>query len=144
MSSTQWSERIGFVASLATLQEYEKNHIHVHITELGQFLSSQLKEIFSRHQLNIDIGGIESVPMFHIHEENPFLIKTLWTQLLLKKGILASSMIYLSYAHTREVIDSFLDAANEVCHQIQHAKSLGTLESLLEGHMCHQGFERLT
>lgn len=57
---------------------------------------------------------------------------------------MASTMMYVSHAHTKEIIDQYLGEAEEVWKEIAHALRDGTLEGLLEGPVCHSDFARLT
>ena len=63
---------------------------------------------------------------------------------MLKKGYLASTVVYISYAHTNEIIDRYLEAAGEVLVKIADAMKTDTLEAMLDGPVCHSGFKRLT
>jgi glutamate-1-semialdehyde aminotransferase len=79
-----------------------------------------------------------------IKENNALMIKTIFTQEMLKKGFLASNIIYVSYAHTKDIVDIYLKEADEVFGVISSALKKGTLEKLLESPVCHSGFKRLT
>ena len=78
------------------------------------------------------------------NEDKPMVIKTIITQEMLKKGFLASNLIYLSHAHTEEIIDQYIMSLSEIFEVIAQAIKNNSLENLLSGPTCHQGFSRLT
>ena len=143
ISSTYWTERVGFAAALATIKEFETKNVIPHIIEIGNHISNGLKDIFSSLNLKIEIVGLPSVPIMVIKEQKPLVIKTIFTQEMLKKGFLAATVIYVSFSHTKEIIDMFLKEARAVFNKIADAINNDTLEKLLEGPVCHAGFKRL-
>ena len=63
---------------------------------------------------------------------------------MLKRGFLASNVIYLSLAHTEEVIDNYALAVKNIINQFQKQINDGCVSKLLDGPVCHSGFQRLT
>ena len=63
---------------------------------------------------------------------------------MLKKGYLASTVLYSCTAHTKPVINSYLEELDTVFQKIEKCER-GTLniDDLLEGPVCHGGFKRL-
>ena len=59
---------------------------------------------------------------------------------MLKRGYLATNAVYASYAHTDATVVEYLGAVDEVFHMI--AKLGGGLP-VLDGEVCHSGFQRL-
>ena len=58
-----------------------------------------------------------------------------------KRGYLASNLIYVSYSHTKNIVDAYLKDASEVFKII--ASNKDNLEKLLDSEVSHGGFERL-
>lgn len=143
ISSTYWTERTGFVAALETIKIFERDNVAKKIVETGEYLSDGLRNIFKKYSLKIDMVGIPSMPTMAIKEDNPLVIKTIFTQEMLKEGFLATTAIYVSYAHTKEIVDQYLAVANKVFGRISEALKTGVLEKMLEGPVCHAGFKRL-
>ncbi len=143
ISSSLWTERVGFVAALETINQFQRNNVIEHLVEIGNYLDEGLSGIFSQLNLPIEMGGMLTVPTFYI-KENSSLIKTIFTQEMLKRGFLASTVIYLSLAHNNKIIDQYLSTVYEVFAEIKPALDIGNLDTLLEGPVCHSGFERLT
>jgi len=144
ISSTFWTERVGFSAALAVLEQFEKHGVSNHLIEMGAYVRGHLQQILDSKGLNIKVLGMTSAPKISIQEENPQLIKTVYIQEMLKKGFLTSSLMYLSWAHTKEVLDQYLIAADETFGIIESSLESGALEQLLEGPVCHSGFKRIT
>jgi glutamate-1-semialdehyde aminotransferase len=143
ISSTYWTERIGPVAALKTIEKFERNNVVKHIVDTGNYLTQKLMGIFSYCGLKMEVVGLASVPILSIKEKEPLVVKTVFTQEMLARGFLASNVVYVSYAHTQEVVDKYLIAAEEVLGVIAKGTKAGSLESLLKGPVCHSGFKRL-
>jgi len=142
ISSSYWTERTGYVAALETLNFYEKFHVIQRISELGRYIRKGLKEIFTELDLKISAeGGLDSVVSIDIKEENPSVIKTFFIQEMLERGFLASTLIYVSFAHSEEIIDLYIHHCREVFGVVAENKK--NLETLLKSDVCHTGFYRL-
>jgi glutamate-1-semialdehyde 2,1-aminomutase len=144
ISSTFWSERVGFVAALEVIRQFENDAAGERLQENGIFLKNRLREMFQSLGLKVDLVGMDAAPTLAIKEENPLLIKTVFTQEMLKKGYLASNLSYMSIAHNRENLSQYVDQAHGVFGTIKKQLENGTLKSMLEGPICHSGFARLT
>ena len=142
ISSSYWTERIGYIAALTTIDFFEKNNVIDKICETGRYIRKRLTEIFEKNKLNIDVsGGLDSVVIMTIKEQKPLLLKTIFIQEMLKRGYLASNLIYVSYSHTKNIVDAYLKDASEVFKII--ASNKDNLEKLLDSEVSHSGFERL-
>jgi len=142
MSRSYWTERTGYVAALKTLEFYkEKNVIEV-ISKTGMYIRKELTNIFHRTKLNISVsGGLDSVIAMDIQEENPLLLKTIFIQEMLDRGFLVSNLIYVSFAHTHDIVESYLKNSLEVFQLISNHKD--SLKILLKSEISHGGFQRL-
>jgi len=142
ISSSYWTERVGYVAALKTLEIYESQNVVEKISTKGIYLRKKLSEIFKKTKLNISVwGGLDPVVSMDIREENPLLIKTIYIQEMLSRGFLASSLIYISIAHSQEILDLYLEKASEVFELI--SKNKNDLNVLLKSEIAHSGFQRL-
>jgi len=63
---------------------------------------------------------------------------------MLKRGFLASTNFYAATVHTDKEINSYFDALNEVYRMIYKCET-GEMDvnRLLQGPVCHTGFQRL-
>jgi glutamate-1-semialdehyde aminotransferase len=144
ISSTYWTERIGPVAALATIKKLRQNDVPEHLITKGKEVQDGWKRLAQKHHLSITVSGIYPEGHFSFEYENPMVLKTLFTQLMLEKGYLATTAFYASYAHKQEHIDRYLAAVDEVFGFISEVVEEGCPEKYLKGPVCHAGFRRLT
>lgn len=144
ISSTNWTERIGPAAALATIKKLKAKNVSKHLSDTGREIQDGWKRSAEKHRLNIKVSGIYPLGHFSFEYEKPLVLKTLFTQLMLEKGYLATTAFYASYAHKQEHIDKYLKAADEVFGFISEAIEKGGPEKYLKGPVCHAGFQRLT
>ena len=143
ISSSYWTERVGFVAALKTLEVFESESIPKKLIEMGDYIRKGLTNIAEKTGFHLEILGVNSVLILLLNGSNPLVIKTLFTQEMLKRGFLASNVIYVCAAHTEIIVDLYLKNVEEVFNLILAAEKEGITESLLEGPICHSGFSRL-
>lgn len=145
ISSTYWTERIGPAAALATIKKMRDKKVPDYLEELGKKLIKGLKELAAKHSLKLSITGLPALIHFSFdYEKESQAIKTLFTQEMLKRGILASTGIYVSYAFKEEHVNKYLDNIDQVFALIKKAIEEDRVYSLLEGPIAHKGFQRLT
>ena len=104
ISSTFWTERIGPTAALETLNIMEKNKSWNEITKIGRKIKKQLSSLASLHKLDLRVEGIDAIPNFYFNSKKNMQYKTLITQEMLKKKILASNLIFCSTSHKENVL----------------------------------------
>lgn len=143
ISSTFWTERIGPTAALKTLEVMHQERSWERITAIGLELRSQWQALADRHGLKITHNGLPALTGFSIQSSQALAYQTLITQEMLKKGYLAATSCYVSLAHQSDVIESYLDALDEVFVLIAECEAGRSVEELLEGPVCHGGFTRL-
>ncbi len=144
ISSSYWTERVGYVAALAVLDQFKTDGVIEYLQKIGERFDAGIKDIIARLKLNVNNVGMLPVPTLAILEKDPLVIKTYFTQEMLKRGYLASNLTYLSIAHTPDIVDKYLDQADQVLVQIKKFIEQGVLAGKLEGPVCHSGFQRLT
>ena len=144
ISSTFWTERLGPVAALKTLEIMEKMKSWKIITENGIYLNNKWKKIAKENKLKIDIYGLASISKFQIISDNFMLYKTYITQQMLKKGFLASNSVYLSIYHNKRVLNNYLDNLNDIFYLLNKCeKNEKTISELLEFPVVKSPFKRL-
>lgn len=142
ISSTFWTERIGLRAAIATIKKMQKCKVQEHLINCGNQIQEGWKKVAEKHGLNIKVTGIP--PLSHISfTDDPLVLKTLFTQEMLRRGILAKDSYYASYAHKQEHIDMYFAAVDEVFAILAEAKKKGNAKELLLGPVCMTGFQRL-
>lgn len=143
ISSTFWSERIGPTAALKTLEVMEEERSWEQVTATGLELRQRWQKLADRHGLSIGHNGLAALAGFTIQSPQALAYKTLITQEMLKKGYLAATSCYVSMAHTPEVIDAYLEELEVVFTLIAECEQGRPVAELLEGPVCHGGFQRL-
>ena len=144
ISSTFWTERIGLAAALKAIECYQKYNVEETLNDIGNKIRNGWKEISERLNVRIHISGIVPLSHFEFEYEHPLAYKTYFTQEMLKHGFLASTGIYASFSHSDNVAAKYLDACEKVFQQIACIHQQGkSIETQLDGAVCHSGFERL-
>lgn len=145
ISSTFYTERIAFAATLKSIELYQKYRVWEKQIEYGEMVQNGWKEKAGKNGLKIEVGGISPLGHFNIiGRENSLVYKTFFVQEMLKRGYIVSNAFYTSYAHSPEVIKEYLENVDEVFSMIVGIEAKGKkVESCLEGPVCHSGFGRL-
>ncbi len=143
MSSTFWTERIGPTAALAALEVIEQTNAFETITEIGKTINRRWGELAKQHGLRIKTGGLPSLTSFVFDSPDHLKYKTLLTQEMLKKGYLASTILYACTQHTPDVIDDYFSTLDPVFELISLCEQGRDIDALLDGPVCHSGFKRL-
>ncbi len=144
ISSTYWTERMGPAAALATIRKMKEHNVQKHLVSVGKRVLEGWRKAANSAGIIIHTGGIAPLGHFSFEYSEPLVCKTLYTQEMLKRGYLASTAFYVSYAHTPKLVDRYLSDTEEVFCLIKGAIDSGRPESLLQGPVCHTGFRRLT
>ena len=85
-----------------------------------------------------------SLTTYAFRSENFLKYKTLITQEMLKKNILASNAFYVSYSHSYQIIDEYIKNLEGIFNQIKECEDgKFDIDNLLDSGCCHNGFTRL-
>lgn len=144
ISSTYWTDRIGPTAALATIKKMKAENVNKHLVDKGLQIKALWNRLAVKNGLDIKVGGMDPVPHFSFVSDKPLVLKTLFTQLMLDKGFLASTAFYASYAHKDEHVALYDKAVDDAFNFISKAISVNNAEQFLKGPVCHSGFQRLT
>ena len=144
ISSTNWTERIGPTAALATIQKHRREHVADHLQELGRQIQQGWTQLAAKHGLAIDIGGIAPLSHFSFPGESAGAMKAFFIQTMLAKGFLASNLYYAMDAHTPEDVQAYLAAADEAFAKLADAMDHNDTIQKLQGLPACSGFRRLT
>jgi len=143
ISSTFWTERIGSVAALATLNEMDRIKSYQIIDEQGRKIKERWKKIFSTFDIPVRISGLNALACFEILLPGWNIAKTLITQEMLKKGYLAGNSVYVCILHTDEAIDLYFNNLFDFLNVYSSAIKNNDCLQYLEGPEAHTGFNRL-
>ena len=143
ISSTFWTERIGSSAGLATLKVMDKEKSWEKITKIGEYVNSEWMKLSKEFDLPITISGLAALTTFSFKSENALAYKTIITQEMLKKGYLAATAVYVCTAHTKDIIDGYIENIRPIFQTIKECEDGRNIMDLLEGPIAHNGFKRL-
>lgn len=144
ISSSYWTERIGPTAALATINKMINKKVPQHINKIGKLIIKGLKQLAINNKLKFTVNGLP--PLIHFsfdYGKDSQAIRTLFTQEMLKRGILASGGIYVTYSLKEKHVKKYLKAAKETFKSLYIAISNNQIYSLLKGPVAHSGFKRL-
>lgn len=143
ISSTFWTERIGFAAGVATLKKMEEINSPEILIDYGDKIVHALISAAEKNELKLCVSHI--APLAHIDwdYENGLAVQTLYAQIMLDRGYLVSSAIYSTVAYDDEIIDKFAKDTEEAFEIIAEAIKEGTVEKQLRGPVKQSGFARL-
>ena len=143
ISSTYWTEGIGFTAGLATINKFVKENVAENIKVKGEYFQSKLRDLAQKHNIKLTISGLPCITYFSFSYQNPLAIKTLFNQEMLKKGYLSTLALYMTYSHTIQQIDNYLKIIEEFLIEYKENMENNTIEQFLNGPIVHGGFQRL-
>jgi len=141
ISSTMWSERIGFVAALTTINEIEKTKSYLKLISRGKYINKKWHMLSEKYNLKLEISGTESITSFKFPKNNQ-IFKTFISQEMLKYGYLASNLIYLSTAHSFKEINEYIKKLEIVFSKISRF-GISKIKNLIKGPISHSTFRRL-
>ena len=143
ISSTFWTERIGPTAALKTLEVMERERSWERITATGRRIAERWQSLADEHGLQVQVNGLPALTAFSIPSEDWLKYRTLITQEMLKRGILATNAVYVCTEHTRTVVDRYFEELGPIFGLIRECESGRPIDDLLDGPVCHSGFARL-
>ncbi|MCF6768104.1 aminotransferase class III-fold pyridoxal phosphate-dependent enzyme [Thiotrichales bacterium 19S11-10] len=144
LSSTFWTERLGFVAALATINVITRECVWEHLQVVGNKIGEGWQTLAEKHDIQIKITDFKPLITFKFqYDQNNLALETLFTQEMLKKGYLAATSVYVSYQHSMKIVDEYLIAVDEVFSILSRALKQGSVEAYLETLVKEEGFKRL-
>ena len=140
ISSTNWSDRIGFVAAIKTVSIMQKIKSNKIITKLHNNFCKNVKQLAKKNKLKINIVGLVGIPVINFIDYDNELIKNFITQEMLKKNILATNCIYLTIFHNKKSMKKYYDSLDDIFKIIKKEKNL---KRLIEQPLTNKKFYRV-
>ena len=145
MSSTMWTERVGFVAALTTINILTRDKVWEHLNDIGNLIGDGWNKLSKKHNIDISITDFKPLVTMKLNYGNRNqALATLFIQEMLKRGYLAATSVYVSYAHNKEIIESYLKATDECFEIISDAINNQNELELLETKVRSDSFNRIT
>ena len=144
ISSTYWTERIGPTAALATIRKHQRENVPKHLGAIGSRVQQGWKAAAEEAELLIQVNGVPPLSHFEFEYPDGQAIRTLFTQMMLERGFLATNSLYATFAHQDAHVDEYLAAVSDTFTLIAEAVHSEGVEARLRGPIAHSGFQRLT
>jgi glutamate-1-semialdehyde 2,1-aminomutase len=144
ISSTFWTERVGFVAGLKTVEILLRDRVWEHLIKIGTAIGEGWLRLGKKHGLKLEVTEYKPLISMKLGygDENPAIV-TLFIQEMLKRGYLAAASVYVSHAHTMRIVEDYLKAADDVFDLLAKAITSNTVKSKLETRVKSETFKRL-
>ena len=107
ISSTNWTERTGFVAALKTIEKFELNNVSNSLISNGKKVKSIWADAAKQNNLSIKISGLDSLPSFTFVSKDSLEHSTVYCIEMLKRNMLGFRQFKPSYAHDEKVIQRY-------------------------------------
>jgi len=143
ISSTYWTERIGFTAALAVINKMKQLSVIEQNMKYGEMIKNGWEKAAGENNIQIHINGLSSMPHLCFDYPNSEEVLTLYTQEMLKRGFLSSGALYMSYAYSESIIEKYLENSHKVFQLINKAVNSGEVLNMLNGPVRNFGFQRL-
>jgi glutamate-1-semialdehyde aminotransferase len=140
ISSTNWTDRIGPTAALATLRKYQRLGVEKHLIATGNKVKQIWRGAAEAHGLKINVTGLPSLAAFAFKSPDAMVLNTRFTIEMLKRGFLGFRQFKPSLAHQPADLEQYQNAVVEVFGLIAADPAAGQLDTPV----AHTGFQRLT
>jgi len=114
ISSTFWTERIGFVAALKTLEILIENKIYNHLNYIGNLIGEGWRELSQKHGIDLEVTDFKPLITFKYKGKNPQNFNQKFTERMLERGYLAAPSIYVSSFHDELFVEKYLENLDNV------------------------------
>ena len=142
ISSTMWTDRLGFIAANTTLKKLKKFNINKKISSYGLKIKRGWLKLAKKNNIKISISGQDCIPYLKFDYPNNLEILTYFTQEMLKRGFLAGAQVATSFAYNNKIINKYLNEVDGVFKKIN--VNLSKEKFPLKGEIKHSTFKRLT
>lgn len=144
ISSTFWTERVGFVAALKTIEVLIHDKVWEHLQKIGSLIGEGWEKLAQKHGLKLHITDFKPlITMKFEYGELSSAIATLFIQEMLKRGYIAATSIYVSSAHNEAIVAEYMKKVDEVFAVIAGVVKENKVMERLETKVRDEGFKRL-
>ena len=140
ISSTNWTDRVGPTAALATLRKYRRLEAEKALIATGEQTKRIWHAAADRAGLAIGVSGLPTLAAFAFQHPQPMAMNTRFTIEMLQRGFLGFRQFKASLAHGPAEMDAYATACNDVFVLLASLPA----DELLSTPPHHGGFQRLT
>ena len=145
ISSSYFTERIGPAAALATIEKMQRKKVQEKIIATGQCISQQWKRLAHKHKINGQVEGRPGLMSMRFeYGDESSAMRTLYTQEMLDRGIIAAGSCYPNFTMTSAILDQYFAALDEVFPVLADAADKNNARARLRGPVAQSDFRRLT
>ncbi len=144
ISSTNWTERIGPAAALATIRKFRRERVAEHLKRIGSLALDGWRRAAAAAGIALHTEGLPSLAHFGFDHPDEAALTTLFTQEMLERGYLAYSQFKPSFAHQPSHVAEYMSAVAAAFATIADAIRAGDCGARLKGPCARRGFYRLT
>ena len=135
-SGTFGGETLSLAAAQATLKKIQRENVTKKVIDMGNYFTSLFNELVENLGLSnhFSLHGHPSwqfIQFSNLNGIDPFHVKTLYLQEVFKRGILVLTSFNLSYAHSKEDLDTLTLVLKEVLPIVKKAIDKGEVRSSL-------------
>ena len=94
-----------------------------------------------KYDIDIDIKGLDALPSF-VFKKNKLLYKTFITKFMLDNSFLVTNVVYVSIAHTPDIIKKYFSLLDE-CFKIIKKNKKSKILNLIGNKVSISGFQRV-
>jgi glutamate-1-semialdehyde 2,1-aminomutase len=144
ISSTNWTERVGLAAAIATIRKCRRERVAEHLIRIGELMFAGWRKAAAATGVSIHTDGLPCLTHLGFEHPDELTLMTLFTQDMLERGYLAFSQFKPSFAHQPAHVDAYMKATSASFAMIAEAVKTGDYASRLKGPSARRGFYRLT
>lgn len=135
-SFTYGGEALGLAAATATIDVMQGERVIEHIWRMGRKLKLGYATLAKQYDIPTSCMGLDPHFVFKFRDaegNDDLLLKSLFLQEAVKRGVLTNASIMISYAHKEADIDRALQAVEGAFQVMREALNKADTESYLEG-----------
>ncbi|HWB96916.1 MAG TPA: aminotransferase class III-fold pyridoxal phosphate-dependent enzyme, partial [Bryobacteraceae bacterium] len=121
ISSTYWTERIGPSAALATIRKHRDRDVPARLIRLGKNIQAGWLAAAANAGLPVKVSGLPPLSHFSFELPDADAVRTLFTQMMLDRGFLATNSFYAMFAHQDDQVSAYLKTVQEVFRELTPA-----------------------
>ncbi len=140
ISSTNWTDRVGPTAALATLKKYKETKADEHIISIGKKTKKIWHDASLKSGLSIDISGLPTLAAFQFKSDNFMELNTRFVIEMLHREFLGFRQFKPSLAHKDLELKKYGEAVEEVFDLLSKLPK----DKILNSKTAHTSFKRLT
>ena len=140
VSSTNWTERVGPTAALATLKKYQETQTDKHIISIGNKTQQIWRDAALKASLQVDVTGLPTLSAFGFKSDKSMELNTRFSIEMLQRGFLGFRQFKPSLAHGDAELNKYKNAVEDVFLLLSKLPN----DEIISSPVAHTGLHRLT